>query len=306
MNSFRLNIDNETYKIIEKYCGIEYKEKLFTSIEKIKDFGKIKVANTGLVSSGKSSLFNALVDKYDQERFPTGAARTTLNEDEEVLVDNIYLIDTPGIDVRSNDDKVAFKSILNSDIIMIIHNIKMGEPTKNEIEWIKKISNEMYSDEEKRDRLIFVCSWIDERDKSETYDVTINKTKQMVFDAVGSNIDFIEVSTKRYISGKNKDKENMIEKSGIPKLRQLCIAKANAYNLKYSNSRDKKYISNLCNDTIFRLKEKSDEKCETVKQIENRVNKSYSFKQSSWENILKQFENKKEKIRNLERELSRI
>lgn len=306
MDSSRINIDNETCRIIEKYCGIENKEKLIASIEKIKNHEKIKIANTGLVSSGKSSLFNALVDKYDKERFPTGAARTTLSEDEEILVDNICLIDTPGIDVRSSDDKVAFKSILNSDIIMIIHNIKMGEPTKNEIEWIKKIANEMLSDEEKKDRLIFVCSWIDERDMSETYNVTIDKTKQMVFDAVGRKIDFIEVSTKRYISGKNKNKKNMIEKSGIPKLRELCIAKANAYNLKYSNSRDKKYISNLCNSNILKLKENLDEKQRSVKQIEDRVNKSYSLKQSNWENILKQFESKKRKVQSLENELARI
>lgn len=301
-----MDIRNEDYRVIEKYCGSENKQKLISCIKKMESKEKIKIANTGLVSSGKSSLFNALVDKFEQERFPTGAARTTLDQDEELLKDNIYLIDTPGIDVRDADDKTAFEALLNADIIMMIHNIKMGEPTKKEIDWIKKIADEMTSDEEKKHRLIFICSWIDERDKSESYNITIQKTKKMVFDTVGTEIDFVEISTKRYITGKNKNKVNMIQKSNIPMLRELCISKASSYAYGYGNSINKKQLLRVCDDCISQLNKNYDSKKQEVKNIEDKIKKSYSLKLDRWKGILSQFEMKKNKLSRLKDELSRI
>ena len=51
---------------------------------------------------------NALTDHVDEERFPTGAARTTTIADEYEYGDNILFVDTPGIDVTAADDATAF------------------------------------------------------------------------------------------------------------------------------------------------------------------------------------------------------
>ena len=72
------------------------------------DYGqKITIANTGLYSSGKSSLFNALLGRVsdDSLRFPVGVVPTTKTGDREPLTENIDILDTPGINtVDTKDD----------------------------------------------------------------------------------------------------------------------------------------------------------------------------------------------------------
>lgn len=125
------------------------------------DDRKIKIANTGLVSSGKSSLFNVLIGAdADKPRFAIGAARTTSIQDIEDFGEKIVLADTPGIDVNDEDNKTALESMLESDIIMMIHNIKLGALTASEYEWLKSIAERMNTEEERKSRLMFILNAI--------------------------------------------------------------------------------------------------------------------------------------------------
>jgi predicted GTPase len=110
-------------KVIEQYCGYDYAQRCRGILERRAD-KTVRIVNTGMVSSGKSSLFNTLINSTD-EYFPTGAARTTTRADF-FDCNNISYIDTPGIDVRSEDDALAFSTIMEADIIIMVHNIRTG------------------------------------------------------------------------------------------------------------------------------------------------------------------------------------
>ena len=145
-----MNICQKELNLIKQYCGQELSFRLQSTIEKAKD-ASIKIANTGMVSSGKSSLYNILTGNTEKEQFPTGAARTTTSADS-YHHEGIEYIDTPGIDVRDEDDSIAFDTIVRSDIILMVHNIKTGPLIKNEVDWLKRISDSMPNDEMRKNR----------------------------------------------------------------------------------------------------------------------------------------------------------
>ena len=94
------------FDLVKKYCGQEMSFRLQGALHNL-DATTIKIVNTGMVSSGKSSLYNLLTDNAITERFPTGAARTTTNADA-YSYKGLEYIDTPGIDVRDADDEIAY------------------------------------------------------------------------------------------------------------------------------------------------------------------------------------------------------
>ncbi len=111
-----MKLSQQDLKSIEKYCGEEYAKRCRALIERQKN-DKVRIVNTGMVSSGKSSLYNALIDSGG-EYFPTGAARTTTRADY-FDCGPISYVDTPGIDVRSEDDALAFDTIMEADLSLI-------------------------------------------------------------------------------------------------------------------------------------------------------------------------------------------
>lgn len=110
--------------LIEKYCGTDYAERCKGILKRSQE-KEVRIVNTGMVSSGKSSLFNTLTGNDVEEYFKTGAARTT-KETDCFSCNNISYIDTPGIDVRDDDDNLAYQTVMEADIIMMIHNIRTG------------------------------------------------------------------------------------------------------------------------------------------------------------------------------------
>ena len=288
-----------------RFMGVFDKKNLF--IKNALSFKKtnkvpVKIVNTGLVSSGKSSLFNILIDRIDNERFKTGAARTTVAQDYEDMGNGIYLIDTPGIDVRDEDDEVAFKSLLEADIVVMIHNIKTGMPNRQEIEWLKRICDAINNREELKKRLVFVCSWIDERDTDDDYGNVISNTKEMVNETAGVEVDFFEVSAKRYISGYNKKNSKLMELSNITTLKQALVKKAKDYR-DIAEQTAMRTMLDLCAENRKLLVK---EKKKKEKELENKVKKIKDKNQkklSSWYNVCEQMKMYIEEIIDLRREL---
>ena len=144
--------DLTSKEFVQRWQGIE---------KKLSSKDTITIANTGLVNSGKSSLFNALLDAFEEERFPVGAIRTTKQGDKESLLDGVDIMDTPGIDATDEDDDVAYRTLMEADLIVATHNIKMGMLNKSEYEWLSHLAKKIEKKEIIR-RLIFVCTWYDE------------------------------------------------------------------------------------------------------------------------------------------------
>ena len=213
-------------KVIEQYCGYDYAQRCRGILERRAD-KTVRIVNTGMVSSGKSSLFNTLINSTD-EYFPTGAARTTTRADF-FDCNNISYIDTPGIDVRSEDDALAFSTIMEADIIIMVHNIRTGPLNRSEVEWLERIVAGMNSLEICQSRLVFVNTWKDTREKDDDYADIVSEVKNKVFGIVGAEIPYFEVSVRKYQNGIAKNKDVLITNSGIQEIKSFLVQYAAEY-----------------------------------------------------------------------------
>lgn len=291
---------------MEKYLSQELSYKWSSICSRMNSERKIRVANTGLVSSGKSSLFNVLIDSADKTpRFATGAARVTKSQDIEKFTDTIDIVDTPGIDVNEEDTQVALNSILESDIIIMIHNIKLGMLNDAEYQWLKSIAGRMNSEQEKRARLMFVCSWIDERQGNSDYQFTVDETRRMVVDAVGCDIDFYEISVKRYLAGMEKGKDKMIKMSNIPEIKEAVIKKADVYSA-VADRLIAEQLFNLCSESRTELLFKSESLAEKKKNIIDKIKQKYVSLRNEWYSVYQMFKNQYSIVKNKKSEYDSI
>lgn len=291
------------FDLIKKRCGKEMSFRLQGALNNLKST-TVKVVNTGMVSSGKSSLYNLLTDNATTERFPTGAARTTVIADS-YSYKNMEYIDTPGIDVRDADDDVAFRTIMESDIILIIHNIKTGPLTRSESDWISRIANDMKDHEMCKRRMIFVCTWKDTREKDEGYSEILEEVKKMVYDAVGTEIPFFDVSTKKYLDGIKKEKEVLCKNSGVPELKAFIEDFADKYTVakkEYALEILKKVSVDVCGSLESR---RTDNEKKISKQTSD-VKQRFNSQRNSWSSVFDYFKSRRDSLSGLEQELSNI
>ncbi len=302
----KISINNNMVKSIGNYATQEINDKWKSISARANNNKKIKIANTGLVSSGKSSFFNVLVDSEGKNsRFAVGAARVTMMQDVENLNDMIELADTPGIDVNDEDNIVALDAVLESDIIIMIHNIKLGMLNDSEYKWLKSISDRMDNFEERKARLMFICNWIDERDSSPDYKVTVDETKRMVKEACGCDIDFYEISVKRYLTGIEKNRDILKQKSNIPSVKDAIIKKADEYS-KISEKLLAKEIYKLCAETHKFLINKRGNLIYEKNSIIERIRKKYDGLKREWESAFAVFKNQYNIVKNKKREYENI
>lgn len=294
-----IEFSKKELKLISNKCGDEYIQR-YKGIEKREKDKIVKVVNTGMVSSGKSSLFNILVDYIDEEHFPTGAARTTTMADYFDYKD-ISFIDTPGIDVRSEDDALAFRTIMEADLIMMVHNIKTGPVNRSEAEWLEKIVGRMKDPEMCKARLLFVCTWKDTRERDEDYHDIIADVKNQVFEIAGTEIPFFAVSAKKYADGVNKGKEKLKNSSGILELKQYLEEYAAEYIEKKSEMNEAE-MNVLLSEIRKQLVVERSFCYDQIRKISDKVQSKYKARTITWEKIHELFSLKKNQLTTLENE----
>lgn len=287
-------------KALAKYCSTEELSQLQMAIDSLAE-EKIKIVNTGMVDSGKSYLYNVLSENYDLEVFPTGPVRTTVREKEYVFGDKIF-IDTPGIDVEDGDDEIAFHNIMKADIIIMVHNVKTGPINKAENEWIEKIAKAIGNTQMLREKMVFVCTWKDAREKEDNYPELIGDIQAAVFSAVGTDIPFYEVSAYKYINGKTKNKVALCKNSGIDELRNELDAICEKY-------KQKKQLFNIyAIETAARniknsLEQQKNKKLRMIESQQNRNKQKYSAQKNRWKDTFGAFQSLRQNLDNLKREL---
>lgn len=286
--------------IIQQFCGEDYSKRLYVLQERQKD-QTVRIVNTGMVSSGKSSLYNALINRND-EFFPTGAARTTTKADYFDYNDISY-IDTPGIDVRNEDDALAFSTLLESDIIMMIHNVRTGPLNKSEAEWLSNITQHMTGIEMCKARIIFVISWKDTREKEDGYTTLIQNIKNQVFEIVGTEIPVFEVSVKKYQQGVQKGKNVLINNSGILELKTYLEKYAQTY-LEQKKKLNNEEYQMIIKDVKGKLLNLSTEKKKEIEEIYARVRKDAKVRQGAWSQVYNYFGSLRKRFDNLKDELN--
>lgn len=287
---------------IETFCGEDYAKRCRAIQERQKD-NIVRIVNTGMVSSGKSSLYNTLINS-NEEYFPTGAARTTIKADY-FDYNNISYIDTPGIDVRSEDDALAFNMVIESDIIMMIHNIRTGPLNRSEAEWLECIAKRMNSIEMCKSRIIFVISWKDTREKETDYRDLVEAVKKQVFEIVGTEIPFFEISVKKYQQGMEKDKEILVKGSGVEELKEYLEGYAQDY-LKRKKKIDNEEYTALIQEIKTILQNECDNRKNEVQKIYYRVCNNHKSRKSAWKQVYDYFSMKRRQLTDLETELNDI
>jgi len=297
-----LKLTDKYVSIINKYCGEECVRR-YQGIAKRDSENTVRIVNTGMVSSGKSSLFNILIDRNDEEQFPIGAARTT-TASKSYEYKNITYIDTPGIDVCTEDDILAFNTIIESDIILMVHNIRTGPLNLSEVEWLKRIVSKMKDVNMCRERLVFVCTWKDTRDKDEDYENIIADVKTMVFSIINAEIPFFDISVKRYKSGMEKSSDILIDKSSVNDLKNFL----EIYSKEYA-SKKQRIVEEEYRELLYEIREKLQNRNGSnifkLEKIKEEVNNKNSSKKDIWENITKSFSSMRRKLSSLERKYSK-
>ncbi len=295
-----MKLSQQDLKSIEKYCGEEYAKRCRAFIERQKN-DKVRIVNTGMVSSGKSSLYNALIDSGG-EYFPTGAARTTTRADY-FDCGPISYVDTPGIDVRSEDDALAFDTIMEADRILMVHNIRTGPLNRSEAAWLERIARGM--EDSGGGRLVFALSWIDTREKEADYGGLVENVKKQVFEIAGAEIPFFEVSVKKYQQGIEKDKEILVRNSGVGALKGYLEASAASY-LEMKRDVDQREFAALLGEIRAILCEQRDGRKKEKKAILRKVRDQHKSRKSAWNVVYDYFSAQRKRLADLESELKQI
>ena len=280
-------LGTKNIEMIEQILGKDFSIKWEGIKQKNSTGNIVSIANTGLFSSGKSMLFNALLDRTVEERFKVGAVSTTKKGDREKMNAYVEIIDTPGINANDADDNEAFHSLMEADIILMVHNIKTGMLDKCEHDWLRQISGEM-DKEEIFKRIVFVCTWIDEAGTKEDKEKKINEIKRQLQEILKIDIQIWEVSSKRYYTGKEKNKPELAHASKIPQLREYLLKKAEEYSAAAEELR-KKEIMALCGQTKEFLQKEKDNINRHINEEEERVHQKYKIKRRAWTGILDNF-----------------
>ncbi len=291
-------LDKKTIEMIQRILGKDFSAK-WEGIERIEQKNSTKeivtVANTGLFSSGKSMLFNALLEQTAEERFKVGATPTTKKGEREKLNAYVEIIDTPGINANDEDDTEAFHSLMEADIILAVHNIKTGMLDKCEYDWLKRIVSEMDREEISK-RLVFVCTWIDESGTEEDRKKKVDEIRRQLKEILGIEIDFWEVSSKRYYMAREKNKPELEKASKIPQLREYLMKKAEEYSAVSKELRRNEIIV-LCGRTKEFLQKEKDKIVRQINEEEKKVCKKYEIKKKAWKSILDNFKEYRKVVR---------
>lgn len=296
-------LNTKDIKMIGHMLGKDYAAKWEGFIQKNHTKDVVTIANTGLFSSGKSMLFNALLNRTESERFKVGAIPTTKKGDKERLSDRVEILDTPGINANDTDDNEAFHSLMEADIILMIHNIKTGMLDKYEHDWLRRIAGEMDTGEIQK-RMVFVCTWIDESGTGEETEKKVNEIKRQLKGLLSIDIDLWEVSSKRYYTAKEKNKPRLEEASKIPQLREYLLKKAEGYSELAQELRKKELIA-LCERTKKPLQKEKEGIEWKINGKEGVVCEKYEIKRNIWAGILENFKTYRKAVREILKELEK-
>ena len=185
--------------------------RLFTAVQN----DQYVVSCVGLYNHGKSTLLNAIVGDFECSTFKTADTRET-SSIKRIKRNDLFFVDTPGLNAREYDDKLTIKATNESDINLFIHNVTTGELDKNEIDFLYKMNNNQTF----IDKTIFVLSRIDNIDNQQDIDKTNNKIFQQIEKIFNYHATIVTVSAKNYLKGNRENKKLLIKNSNIVTLKE--------------------------------------------------------------------------------------
>lgn len=197
----------------------QYKKNLSQIID---DKRYVKIAVTGRMNHGKSSLLNSLIG---DNIFKVQDIRETTANSRYELFEDVLLVDTPGLDAIINDDAIANVAYESSNIILFVHNYNVGDFHKGELEALKRIAD-FHNSEAFGDRFILVLTGKDAvTDQNDRELIKLKLLKDIKQFCGLHNFPIFEVSNTTFMKGKSENKEKLITYSGIPTLLEYITSK---------------------------------------------------------------------------------
>ena len=278
----------------------------------VKSSKDIHIVNAGRMNSGKSSLLNSLLG---EAAFKVADIRETRENKEALFDNNVYLVDTPGLDAEVLDDQTAYGAYHNANCILFLHSVKIGEFHKNEFEALNKLER-ILGKEYFWKHVIFVLTFVEEYEL-----VQLTKIKNKIETNIKERfqvpqLHLFEVSNKRYDRAMNETdavkKGQFLKVSGIPELLQY---------INYNKQTWKKEISQWQKNRFNKIKQENHQELSAHKEAANKKNsqreqdikrkmdyseKHFAAVQANIDRVYNEWHAHDIKVRNLERELQSI
>ena len=203
------------------------------------------------------------------------------------------MLDTPGIDATDEDDEEAFFAVMAADLIVIVHNIKTGMLNRAEYDWIRRIAKGM-SHKSVLDRVVLVCSWIDEREREEGYRQALDETRRQAYEALGAQVPFWETSAKRYLNAHGA-KPVLARASKIPEFREFLLRQAERARAGLDATR-KQETRTLARETAALLQEQAMRYKNAISKKERKAKENSQGKLSAWTAVFEGFVESRQNI----------
>ena len=170
------------------------------------------VTAVGKYNHGKSRLLNELLG---QDQFSVADKRETITLSSQTH-HAVCWLDAPGLDadISLQDDQLALRAIwIESDIRLFVHTAKEGELDGCELDFLKQLRNDEALTQRKT---LFVLSQIDQLPGTSELENILKAIGQQAPDTA-----FHAVSSTRHRQGQTESKQLLVQKSGIPALKDL-------------------------------------------------------------------------------------
>ena len=274
----------------------------------------IYIVNAGRMNHGKSSLFNALLG---HKVYKVADIHQTTENQKELYKDHIYFIDTPGLDVNMEDDEVAYSVYKQANFIIYVHNPRIGELHKKELDHIKRLAD-ILTPEYFRSHFAMVMTFSEEflgrnKDKLDEILVPVRASLQ---DILGGEVQIFCISNKLYdqacnVSDSRKQKV-FLENSGILALREFIDEHLPIWQQE-NVALQKKHFANLREDALIQLeelrKQAEDEQKrhqEKFKEQKQRVKDGFANATARIQQYTTRFNKEKNAVNNLKKSLSTL
>ncbi|MDY0362908.1 MAG: GTPase [Desulforegulaceae bacterium] len=203
---------------------------------------KPKIAATGLLKAGKSTVMNCLTGDFSNQRFKTGIVRETIKE--KIFEKDGYLfVDTPGFDANDKDTNEAVQSLKVADVVLFVHNMNGGSLDYPEKNFLEQIKNNWEKPSDFIEKIIVVLSHLDKKEKDQ---IIIEKDIRNQFISIfGIQPQIISISSSRYLKGVNENKNLLTEKSNYAKLHKTL----GEMTLDIVKNKKQRYLKKAQNET---------------------------------------------------------
>lgn len=287
-----------------------YVNDLKRKIEQIKnESNNIYIVNAGRMNHGKSSLFNSLLD---EDKFKVGDIRMTKARQNARLSNNVYLVDTPGLDADETDDAVAVETYKKANMVVFVHTPEIGELHRDEINSINKIASLFPSKDYFWKHFCLVFTFKEKISEENLATIKAKILRDIKIHCGGEHFPVFAVSNSRYQKGRKENKPRFVELSGIEELKAFLLNNIKIWQQDMAVLQNKRVekLKEEARSEVLQKRYQVQQIINTKKiQIENEKNRLVDLVEDFHNEIIRRidlYNRKHNEVASLEREISSL